>query len=62
MPLAKSNAISLVGLTGTVVEVEADFSSNLPEKVFNFSRIKNIRIEFDISKEIVTLGAAFSVA
>jgi magnesium chelatase family protein len=30
MPLAKSNAISLVGLTGTVVEVEADISSNLP--------------------------------
>lgn len=30
MHLAKSNAISLVGLTGTVVEVEADISSNLP--------------------------------
>ncbi len=30
MPLAKSYAISLVGLTGTVVEVEADISSNLP--------------------------------
>lgn len=30
MYLAKSNAISLVGLTGTVVEVEADISSNLP--------------------------------
>jgi magnesium chelatase family protein len=30
MPLAKSNAISLVGLSGTVVEVEADISSNLP--------------------------------
>lgn len=30
MNLAKSFAISLVGLTGTVVEVEADISSNLP--------------------------------
>ena len=30
MHLAKSYAISLVGLTGTVVEVEADISSNLP--------------------------------
>lgn len=30
MALAKSYAISLIGLTGTVVEVEADLSSNLP--------------------------------
>ena len=30
MHLAKSNAISLIGLSGTVVEVEADISSNLP--------------------------------
>jgi magnesium chelatase family protein len=28
--LAKSNAISLVGLTGSVISVEADISSNLP--------------------------------
>lgn len=30
MRLAKSNAISLIGLTGTVIQVEADISSNLP--------------------------------
>ncbi len=30
MPLAHSYAISLLGLTGTLVEVEADISSNLP--------------------------------
>lgn len=30
MKLAKTNSISLFGLTGTVIEVEADISSNLP--------------------------------
>ena len=30
MNLAKSFAISLLGLSGTVIEVEADISSNLP--------------------------------
>ena len=30
MPLAKSFAISLLGLSGTLVEVEVDISSNLP--------------------------------
>ena len=30
MPLAKSYAISLIGLNGSLVEVEADISSNLP--------------------------------
>lgn len=33
MPLAKAFAMSLVGLEGTVVEVEADISSNLPNFV-----------------------------
>jgi len=31
--LAKASAMSLVGLEGTVVEVEADISSNLPNFV-----------------------------
>ena len=30
MPLAKSHAISLLGLNGSIIEVEADISSNLP--------------------------------
>lgn len=33
MPLAKTHAISLMGLGGTVVEVEAEISSNLPSFV-----------------------------
>ena len=33
MPIAKTHAISLLGLTGTVVEVEAEISSNLPSFV-----------------------------
>ncbi|MFM5905620.1 MAG: YifB family Mg chelatase-like AAA ATPase [Micrococcales bacterium] len=30
MPLAKSYAVSLLGLSGTIIEVEADISANLP--------------------------------
>ena len=30
MPLAKSYAVSLLGLAGTIIEVEADISANLP--------------------------------
>jgi magnesium chelatase family protein len=33
MPLAKSYAVSLLGLAGTIVEVEAEISSNLPSFV-----------------------------
>ena len=33
MPIAKTHAISLLGLAGTVVEVEAEISSNLPSFV-----------------------------
>jgi magnesium chelatase family protein len=30
MPLAKTKAIALFGLSGTLIDVEADISSNLP--------------------------------
>jgi len=33
MPLATSNAIALFGLDGTLVDVEVDISSNLPNFV-----------------------------